>query len=133
LLTQKLFAQINSDRAALGLYAFTWNTTLSGGARLHSYNMYYCGFSHTCPDGLDQCTRIGNEGFTFTDCGENISEAGPSTPPWTNVYKIQESMMTEGATGWHYIHLTSKTLNRIGIGVYVDPSGWVWFTEDMVS
>jgi uncharacterized protein YkwD len=132
-LTQQLFNQINHDRAALGLYPYTWNATLEGGARLHSWNMYHCGFSHTCPDGLDQCTRIANEGFTFTDCGECIGLAGPSSPPWSNVYAVQESMMNEGPGGWHYIHLTSKTLHRLGVGIYVDPNGWVWFTEDMVS
>jgi uncharacterized protein YkwD len=133
-LTQQLFALINHDRAVRGLYAFAWNTTLAGGARLHSWNMVHCGFSHTCPDGLNQCVRIANEGFAgYTDCGECIGLAGPSTPPWNHVYSVQESMMNEGPTGWHYIHLTSKTLHRIGVGIYVDANGWVWFTEDMVS
>jgi uncharacterized protein YkwD len=133
-LTQQLFALINHDRAVRGLYAFVWNATLAGGARLHSWNMNHCGFSHTCPDGLNQCVRIANEGFAgFTDCGECIGLAGPSIPPWNNVYSVQESMINEGPTGWHYIHLTSKTLHRIGVGIYVDANGWVWFTEDMVS
>src|SRR5258706_4175750 len=132
-LTQQLFAQINHDRAVRGLYPFVWNTTLAGGARLHSWNMFHCGFSHTCPDGADQCVRIGREGFSFTDCGECIGLAGPSNPPWSNVYAVQESMMNEGPSGWHFIHLTSTTLHRIGVGIYVDPNGWVWFTEDMVS
>ena len=133
-LTQQLFALINHDRAVRGLYPFVWNATLAGGARLHSWNMVHCGFSHTCPDGLDQCVRIANEGFAgFSDCGECIGLAGPSTPPWNNVYAVQESMINEGPTGWHYIHLTSTTLHRVGVGIYVDSSGWVWFTEDMVS
>jgi uncharacterized protein YkwD len=132
-LTQQLFALINHDRAVRGLYAFVWNATLAGGARLHSWNMVHCGFSHTCPDGLNQCVRIANEGFAgFTDCGENIGLAGPSTPPWDNVYAVQESMMNEGPGGWHFIHLTSTTLHRIGVGIYVS-NGWVWFTEDIVS
>lgn len=133
-LTQELFNQMNQDRATRGLYAFTWNATLAAGARLHSWNMYHCGFSHTCPDGEDQCTRIANEGFAgFSDCGECIGLAGPSTPPWKNVYSVQESMINEPPTGWHRIHLTSKTLHRVGVGIYVAPNGWVWFTEDMVS
>jgi uncharacterized protein YkwD len=132
-LTQQLFALINSDRAVRGLYPFVWNTTLAGGARLHSWNMVHCGFSHTCPDGLDQCVRIANEGFAgFSDCGECIGLAGPSIPPWNNVYSVQESMINEGVNGWHYIHLTSRTLHRIGVGLFVS-NGWVYFTEDMVS
>jgi uncharacterized protein YkwD len=133
-LTQQLFALINHDRAVRNLYPFIWNSTLAGGARLHSWNMVHCGFSHTCPDGLDQCTRIANEGFAgFTDCGECIGLAGPYPTAWAGVYAVQESMVNEPPTGWHRIHLTSTTLHRIGVGVYVASNGWVWFTEDMVS
>lgn len=133
-LTQQLFALINSDRAKLGLYPFVWNATLAGGARLHSWNMIHCGFSHTCPNGEDQCQRIAAEGFAgYTDCGENIGLAGPYPTPWGGVYNIQESMMNEPPTGWHRIHLTSTTLHRIGVGIVVDARGWIWFTEDMVS
>ncbi len=133
-LTQKLWAVINSDRAARGLYPFSWNATLAGGARLHSWNMVHCGFSHTCPDGENQCTRIANEEFAgYSDCGECIGEAGPASPIWTNIYEVQESMINEPPDGWHRIHLTSTTLHRVGVGIYLDSEGRAWFTEDMVS
>jgi uncharacterized protein YkwD len=133
-LTWQLFQLINSDRAACGLPPFAWNNTLASGALLHSWNMYHCGFSHTCPDGMTQYQRIANEGFAgLNDCGENIGEAGPYPTPWAGVYSVQESMAHEAPGGWHRIHLFSTTLHRIGIGVYVDPNGWIWFTEDMVS
>jgi uncharacterized protein YkwD len=133
-LTQQLFTLINSDRAVRGLYAFTWNATLAGGARLHSWNMFHCGFSHTCPDGLDQCQRIANEGFAgYTDCGECIGWAGPFPTPYAGMHSIQESMINEPPTGWHRIHLTSTTLHRVGVGIFVDATGYIWFTEDLVS
>ena len=133
-LTQQLYALINSDRAARGLYPYVWNSVLAGGARLHSWNMIHCGFSHTCPDGLDQCTRIANEGFAgFTDCGECIGLAGPYPTAWGGVYAVQESMINEPPDGWHRIHLTSTTLHRVGVGLVVDSRGWIWFTEDLVS
>ena len=133
-LTQQLFALINSDRAARGLYAYQWNATLAGGARLHSWNMYHCGFSHTCPDGRSQCQRIADEGFAgYTDCGENIGYAGPYPTAAKGVYTIQESMANEPPTGWHRIHLFSTTLHRVGVGVYVDAGGIIWFTEDLVN
>ena len=133
-LPQQLFALINGDRAVRGLYPFVWNDILAGGARLHAWNMVHCGFSHTCPDGRTQCQRIYDEGFTnYTDCGENIAWAGPYPTPWAGVYNIQEGMINEPPTGWHRIHLTSTTLHRIGVGVYVDTSGNIWFVEDMVS
>jgi uncharacterized protein YkwD len=136
-LTQQLFALINSDRASHGLFAYSWNSTLAGGARLHSWNMYHCGFSHTCPDGTPQCTRIADEGFAHAanaaDCGENIGYAGPYPTPWQGVKNIQEDMVNEPPTGWHRIHLLSTTLHMVGVGVYVDPTGFIWFTEDLVS
>lgn len=133
-LTSQLFQLINSDRAACGLPPFAWNSTLASGALLHSWNMVHCGFSHTCPDGMTQYQRIANEGFAgYSDCGENIGEAGPYPTPWGGVYNIQESMAHEPLGGWHRIHLFSTTLHRIGIGVYVDSGGSIWFTEDMTS
>jgi uncharacterized protein YkwD len=133
-LTQQLFQLINHDRAACGLPPFAWSQTLASGAILHSWNMEHCGFSHTCPDGMTQYQRIANEGFAgLSDCGENIGMAGPYPTPWGGVYSIQESMAHEPLGGWHRIHLFSTTLHRIGIGVYVDSSGDIWFTEDMVS
>ncbi len=133
-LTQQLFALINSDRAARGLYPYTWNALLAGGARLHSWNMVHCGFSHTCPDGQDQCQRIAAEGFAgYKDCGENIAYAGPFPTAWDGVRNIQESMANEPPTGWHRIHLFSTTLTSIGVGLYVDSGGYIWFTEDMVG
>lgn len=133
-LAQQLLHLINHDRAACGLSAFSWNATLASGALLHSWNMYHCGFSHTCPDGMTQYQRIANEGFAGqSDCGENIGEAGPYPTPWDGVYRIQESMAHEPLGGWHRIHLFSTTLHRIGIGIYIDPNGMIWFTEDMAS
>jgi len=133
-LTQQLFGLINSDRAARGLYSFTWNVTLSAGARQHAWDMVHCGFSHTCPSGLDQCTRIKNEGFAgVSDCGECIGMAGPYPSAWGGVSNVQEGMINEPPSGWHRIHLTSTTLHRVGVGVFVDSRGWVWFVEDMVS
>ncbi|GAC1400978.1 MAG: hypothetical protein NVSMB49_14330 [Ktedonobacteraceae bacterium] len=133
-LTQQLFGLINSDRAARGLYPFTWNTTLSAGARQHAWDMVHCGFSHTCPLGLDQCVRIESEGFAgVSDCGECIGLAGPNPTVWDGVYSVQESMINEPPSGWHRIHLTSTTLHRVGVGLFIDSRGWAWFVEDMVS
>jgi uncharacterized protein YkwD len=133
-LTQQLFTVINSDRAARGLYPYRWNPVLAGGARLHSWNMVHCGFSHTCPDGHTFCQRISNEGFTnYTMCGECIAYAGPYPTPYGGAHAIQESMINEPPTGWHRIYLTSTVLTKVGVGVYVDSSGYIWFTEDFVS
>ena len=135
-----LFDRINHDRAIRGLYLYSWNSTLASGARLHSWNMAHCGFSHSCPDGDYHfgCMRITREVPRNNDCGECISTS------WSNgilanqkraIGSIQEGMVNEPdrSGSWHRIHLTSRTLHSIGVGVYISPDGWIYATEDMVS
>jgi uncharacterized protein YkwD len=135
-----LFNQINHDRAIRGLYLYSWNATLANGARLHSWNMSHCGFSHSCPDGDSAfgCMRITHEFPQNNDCGEAISATGSNgtlSNEEAGIGSIQESMVNEpdSPSSWHRIHLTSQTLHSVGVGVYVTPDGWVYATEDMVS
>ena len=137
---QYLFNQINHDRAIRGLYLYSWNSTLANGARLHSWNMSHCGFSHSCPDGdtANGCMRITYEFPNNNDCGECISATvgdGTLANEEAKIGSIQEGMVNEpdSPSSWHRIHLTSQTLHSVGVGVYVSPSGWVYATEDMVS
>ena len=135
-----LFNQINHDRAIRGLYLYSWNPTLANGARLHSWNMDHCGFSHSCPDGDTAfgCMRITYEFPNNNDCGECISATGSDgtlANEEAGIGAIQEGMINEpdSPSSWHRIHLTSQTLHSVGVGVYVAPDGWVYATEDMVS
>ncbi len=137
---QYLLNQINHDRATRGLYLYSWNATLANGARLHSWNMSHCGFSHSCPDGDTAfgCQRITYEFPQNNDCGEAISETmgdGTLANEEAKIGSIQEGMVNEpdSSSSWHRIHLTSQTLHSVGVGIYVSPSGWVYATEDMVS
>jgi uncharacterized protein YkwD len=135
-----LLNKINYDRAIRGLSLYRWNPTLANGARLHSWNMANCGFSHSCPDGDYHfgCMRITQEFPHNNDCGECISATGSNGTlrnEEAGIGSIQESMVNEpdSSGSWHRIHLTSQTLHSIGVGVYVSPGGWVYATEDMVS
>ena len=135
-----LFNLINRDRASRGLYLYSWNPTLANGARLHSWNMAHCGFSHSCPDGDSAfgCMRITHEFPQNNDCGEAISSTGSNgtlASEEAGIGSIQESMVNEPDSpgSWHRIHLTSQTLHSVGVGVYITSGGWVYVTEDMVS
>jgi len=135
-----LFNQINHDRAIRGLYLYSWNSTLANGARLHSWNMAHCGFSHSCPDGDTAfgCMRITYEFPNNNDCGECISSSGSDgtlASEEAGIGSIQEGMVNEpdSPSSWHRIHLTSQTLHSVGVGVYVSPGGTVFATEDMVG
>jgi len=135
-----LFNLINHDRAIRGLYLFSWNATLANGARLHSWNMDHCGFSHSCPDGDNSfgCMRITYEFPNNNDCGEAISATGSDgtlANEEAGIGSIQEGMVNEpdSPSSWHRIHLTSQTLQSVGVGVYVTSAGWVYATEDMIG
>jgi uncharacterized protein YkwD len=135
-----LFNQINHDRSIRGLYLYSWNSTLANGARLHSWNMAHCGFSHSCPDGDTAfgCMRITYEFPNNNDCGEAISSTGSNgtlASEEAGIGSIQEGMVNEpdSPSSWHRIHLTSQTLHSVGVGVYVAPDGTVYATEDMVG
>src|SRR5438105_2580796 len=114
---QYLFNQINHDRAIRGLYLYSWNPTLANGARLHSWNMAHCGFSHSCPDGDYSfgCMRITYEFPHNNDCGEcisaTLSNGTLANEEWA-IGSIQKGMVNEpdNPNSWHRIHLPSQTL-----------------------
>lgn len=94
-LEQQLLALINQDRANQGLFAYTLNGTLSGGAYLHSQRMIGCGMSHQCPGEPDPCQRVTNEGISWTSCGENVGYTSPNPTSWAGVQKIEQYMLAE--------------------------------------
>src|SRR5260370_4094586 len=121
---QYLFNQINHDRAIRGLYLYSWNSTLANGARLHSWNMHHCGFSHSCPDGDSQfrCMRITYEFPNNNDCGEWISSTvgdGRLANQESKIGLIQTGMVneTDSPTSLARIHFTSHTLHRVRLVV----------------
>ena len=133
-LQQQLYALINQDRANQGLYAYTLNSTMSGGALLHSEKMAVCGMSHQCPGEPDPCQRVSNEGISWTSCGENVGYSSPNPTDWSGVKKIEQSMLDEQPPDdGHRLNLLSSSYHRVGVGVYIDAKGVVWITEDFAS
>jgi hypothetical protein len=65
-------------------------------------------------------------------CGENIGLAGPYPTTWDGTKSVHESMANEPPTGPHYKQIFSTQFKMVGMGVYVAPNGWVWFTEDIL-
>lgn len=133
-LEQQLFALINHDRAAQGLYLYVLNSTLSTGARLHSVKMSSCGMSHQCPGEPDPGQRITNEGITWTSCGENIGYTSPSPTAWAGVQGIEKAMIDERPPNdGHRLNLLNSSYRRIGVGIYIDARDYIWITEDFAS
>lgn len=134
-LAGQLFALINQERAAQGLSAYTLNSTLSAGALKHSTKMAgSCGLSHQCPGEPDPCTRVSNEGISWTSCGENVGYSSPDPTAWGGVQQVEVSMINEQPPDdGHRRNLLSTSFHRVGVGVYVDSRGYVWVTEDFAS
>src|SRR5438067_13290615 len=77
-LAQRLFKQINQDRAANNLPPLAWESRLERSAHQHDLVMAAgCGLMHQCPNEPDLGTRISQQGVQWQTGGENIGEGGP--------------------------------------------------------
>jgi uncharacterized protein YkwD len=137
-LAQRLFKQINQDRAANGLPALAWDPRLVNSAHLHDLVMASgCGLMHQCPNEPDLGTRISNQGVQWQTVGENIGEGGPVTTDnaaWNMVMMIHEGMMGEKPPNdGHRRNLLSSDFHRIGISIYIDANNTLWLTEDFAN
>ncbi len=136
-LEQRLFTQMNNDRAAQGLPAYTLNAVLSTGARHHSVAMTQprCGLSHQCPGEPTLGQRITNEGIHWMTCGENAGYTSPYPDAWTAVQQnIEQGMLKEQPPNdGHRKNLLSPAFHQVGIGIVIDAKGLVWVTEDFTN
>ena len=137
-LAQRLFKQINHDRAANNLPALVWEPRLERSARQHDLVMAAgCGLMHQCPNESDLGTRISNQGVQWLAVGENIGEGGPvfsNNDAWNMVSMIHQDMMAEKPPDdGHRRNLLSKDFHRIGISIYIDAHHTLWLTEDFAN
>ena len=133
-LQQQLYVLINQDRGGQGLYAYSLNNTMSGGALLHSKRMASCGMSHQCPGEADPCQRVSSEGISWTSCGENVGYTSANPTKWAGVQKIEQDMLAEQPPDdGHRQNLLNTSYHRVGVGIYIDSGGLVWITEDFAS
>jgi uncharacterized protein YkwD len=136
-LAQQLFNQINSDRAAQGLPAYTWNDTLAKGAYQHNVTMTTtgCGLAHQCPNEPTLRERMTNEGLIWQACGENIGYTSPDPDLSTAIKQnIEGGMLAEKPPDdGHRKNLLSTSFHQIGIAVLIDDKGIAWITEDFTD
>lgn len=137
-LAQRLFKQINQDRAANTLPPLAWEPRLERSARQHDLVMVTgCGLMHQCPNEPDLGTRISKQGVQWQTVGENIGEAGPVSSNdvvWNMVSMIHQGMMAEKPPDdGHRRNLLSKDFHRIGISIYIDAHHTLWLTEDFAN
>src|SRR5579864_1875454 len=137
-LAQRLFKQINQDRAANKLPPLAWEPKLERSAHQHDLVMASgCGLMHQCPNEPDLGTRISSQGVQWQTVGENIGEGGPissNDDAWNFVSMIHQSMMAEKPPDdGHRRNLLSTAFHRIGISIYIDAHNTLWLTEDFAN
>lgn len=136
-LAQRLFKQINRDRAANNLPALGWEARLVRSAHQHDLVMAAgCGLMHQCPNEPDLGTRISQQGVQWQTVGENIGEGGPvsANSSWNMVSMMHQGMMAEKPPDdGHRQNLLSKGFHRIGISIYIDSRHTLWLTEDFAD
>ncbi len=137
-LAQRLFKQINQDRAANGLAPLAWEPGLERSTHQHDLVMAAgCGLMHQCPNEPDLGTRISNQGVQWQTVGENIGEGGPvfsNDLAWNMVSMIHQGMMAEKPPDdGHRRNLLSKDFHRLGISISIDAHQTLWLTEDFAN
>jgi uncharacterized protein YkwD len=135
---QRLFKQINQDRAANGLPALAWEPKLVSSAHQHDLVMANgCGLMHQCPNEPDLGTRVSKQGVQWQTVGENIGDGGPvlsSDEAWSIISMIHQGMMGEKPPDdGHRRNLLSKDFHRLGISIYLDAHNTLWLTEDFAN
>jgi uncharacterized protein YkwD len=135
---QRLFKQINQDRAASNLPPLAWESRLERSAGKHDLVMASgCGLMHQCPNEPDLGKRISNQGVQWQAVGENIGEGGPvfsNDDAWNMVSMIHQGMMAEQPPDdGHRRNLLSKDFHRLGISIYIDAHNTLWLTEDFAN
>ena len=137
-LAQRLFKQINSDRATNGLPALAWEPKLEVSAHQHDLVMAGgCGLMHQCPGEADPGTRISKQGVQWQTVGENIGEGGPvmtTNDAWNMTLRLHQGMMAEKPPDdGHRRNLLSQNFHRIGISISIDKNNTLWLTEDFAN
>jgi uncharacterized protein YkwD len=137
-LAQRLFKQINQDRAANNLPPLAWEPLLERSGHLHDLVMAAgCGLMHQCPNEADLGTRISKQGVQWQTVGENIGDGGPISSndgAWNMVTMLHQGMMAEKPPDdGHRRNLLSKDFHRIGISISIDAKQTLWLTEDFAN
>ncbi len=129
----RLFDQINKERSAAGLSAYTLDENMTRAAYKHTVKQFDANtLSHQLPGEPPLADRLTSEGVTWHACGENVGTGGGYTDPWSNVLMVHNLMMAEPANVGHHAAIISKTYHRIGLSVVIRGNS-VYLTEDFAD
>ena len=114
---------LNSDRARYALPPLSIDPELSRIARIKSEDMrdnQY--FSHISPTYQDVRSMLRRFGVSFSAAGENIARHA-------TIEKAQAAFLSSPG---HRKNVLSSVYTRVGLGVALDPKGFVYLTQIFV-
>lgn len=117
---QKMLNLLNQDRARNGLSALPLDSRLSDIARAKSQEMMEKGyFAHESPTWGKAASMLTAFGYAYNGVGENIAHHA-------TVEKAEAAFLSSSA---HRIVMMGSQWKKVGIGIAVDKSGFVYVTE----
>lgn len=123
---------LNSERAANGLPALAWNSTLANCSAYNHDKLMAADntMSHQLPGEATLGARITACGYQWTNVGENIGWTTNMTQ--SGAKSIETSMYNEvPPNDGHRQNILSTTFTQVGIAVVLDTThGKLWLTED---
>lgn len=122
-LEKDVFNKINEIRKKKGLAPYSWNIEIEGIAEKRAKGISSC-FKHTLPDGREFENLYYDANIAFGYVGENIAYG----------YNSAESVVD--AWQKHAVHkdlLYSPYFTYCTIGVYITPSGKIYYAAEFMS
>lgn len=117
---QNVLNLLNQDRAKNGLPALSLDAELSRLARMKSCDMKenrY--FAHESPTWGNAATMLTAFGYSFQGVGENIAHHAT----------VEKAEAAFTSSAGHRANILGRQWSRVGIGVCVDDSGFVYVTQ----
>jgi len=119
LFAEEVFRLTNVERARAGLAPFFTSQPLDAAAMVRAVEIVEV-FSHTRPDGRDCFTAFAENDVVYLTAGENLA-AGHRHP-------------ADVVRGWmdspsHRENILNPAFGRLGIGVYMDENGRLYWTQ----
>lgn len=113
---QAIFQRVNQERAAAGLPALSYNTTMEHYARVKSKDMGDRGyFDHKDPQGKLITDQMRADGVSYNAWGENIAYIQGMNNNSALATKFMDNWMNSPG---HRANILSSNFSSIGIGVY---------------
>ena len=113
---QAIFQRVNQERAAAGLPALSYNTTMEHYARIKSKDMGDRGyFDHKDPQGKLITEQMKVDGVSYRAWGENIAYIQGMNNNSDLATKFMDNWMNSSG---HRANILSTNFSSIGIGVY---------------